>query len=427
MRSSHLFTRTAKEANKAEVSRNAQLLTRAGYVHRLMAGVYQYLPLGLRVLNKIEDIIREEMDAIGGQEVLMPSLHPKENWEKTGRWGKVDVLYKLSGEKGALANDFDFALGPTHEETVTPLVGAYIQSYRDLPVAAYQIQTKFRNEPRPKSGLLRGREFRMKDMYSFHADQGDLDFFYDRATQAYVNVYNRCGVGDITLMTYAGGGIFSKYSHEFQTITPYGEDVIYRIAGSNVAINKEIMGDVEALRDIIPNYQPGDEKKLEELKAIEVGNIFKLGTRFSEAFDAHFTDKGGGRKMMIMGCYGLGPSRLMGAIAECLGDDNGLIWPDTVAPYKIGIINLKKGQEQTDRICEDLYAKLTKAGVETLNDDRDASAGVKFADMDLLGIPWHITVGPRGLEKNMVEIKRRSTGVREELSLDDAFAKLTKA
>src|ERR1700722_2656517 len=245
MRSSHLFTRTTKETNKAEVSRNAQLLTRAGYVARLMAGVYQYLPLGLRVLNKIEDIIREEMNAIGGQEVLMPSLHPKENWEKTGRWSKVDVLYRLSSEQDGKGEP-DLCLGPTHEETVTPLVQAFVHSYRDLPVAAYQVQTKFRNEPRPKSGLLRGREFRMKDMYSFHAEQADLDAFYERATTAYMNVYKRCGLGDRTLITYASGGIFSKYSHEFQTLTPYSEDTVFRVPGSNIAINKEIIEDTSA-------------------------------------------------------------------------------------------------------------------------------------------------------------------------------------
>jgi prolyl-tRNA synthetase len=423
MRLSHLFTRTSKETNKSEPSRNAQLLTRAGYVQRLMAGVYQYLPLGLRVLNKIENIIRAEMDAIGGQEVLMPSLHPRENWEKTGRWQKVDVLYKLSSDTSK-PGEFDLALGPTHEETVTPLVGAFVQSYRDLPVAAYQIQTKFRNEPRPKSGLLRGREFRMKDMYSFHADQADLDAFYERATTAYMNVYKRCGLGAQTLITYASGGMFSKYSHEFQTLTPYGEDIVFRVPGSNIAINKEIIEDVAALKDIIPNYQPGDEKKLEELKSIEVGNIFKLGTRFTEAFDINFATQDGGRKHPVMGCYGLGPSRLLGTIAECLGDDNGLVWPEEVAPYKVGIVNLKQGNEKTDKVCEDVYARLQQAGIEAAYDDRDLSAGNKFADMDLLGLPWHLVVGPRGLEKNMVELKNRATGEKQELSLESALAKL---
>jgi len=424
MRLTHLFTRTSKDSNKSEVSRNAQMLSRAGYISRLQAGVYQYLPLGLRVLTNIENIIREEMNAIGGQEVLMPALHPRENWEKTGRWGSVDVLYKLSSEQGGKGEP-DLALGPTHEETVTPLVSAFVQSYRDLPIAAYQIQTKFRNEPRPKSGLLRGREFRMKDMYSFHADEGDLDDFYQRSIKAYMNVYRRCGVGERTLLTYASGGMFSKYSHEFQTVTPYGEDNVFQVPGTDLAINKEIIGDAAALKEIIPNYQPGDEKKLEEQKAIEVGNIFKLGSRFADAFGMNYTDKEGKIGKPVMGCYGLGPSRLMGTIAECLSDDKGLIWPESVAPYRVGIVNLKVGSGTTDRVCEDLYAKLDDAGIEALYDDRDASAGVKFADMDLLGLPWHITVGPRGLEKNTVEIKNRATGEKQEMGVESALAKVT--
>lgn len=427
MRLSHLFTRTSKEANKSEVSRNAQLLMRAGYVSKLMAGVYQFLPLGLRVLNKIENIIREEMNAVGGQEVLMPSLHPRENWEKTGRWDSVDVLYKLSsGDKTAKDADYDLALAPTHEESVTPLVASFVQSYRDLPVAVYQVQTKFRNEARPKAGLLRGREFRMKDMYSFHADQADLDAFYERCIQAYMNVYERCGLGETTLITYASGGMFSKYSHEFQTISPYGEDVIYRVPGTKFAINKEVVDDKSALAEIIPNYQPGDEAKLEEHKAIEVGNIFKLGTRFSDAFNVQFSDREGNLQKPVMGCYGIGPSRLVGTIAESLSDDHGLVWPESVSPFKVGIINLKQGQEQTDKVCESLYDALTKAGVEVLYDDRSESAGVKFADMDLIGLPWQIVVGPRGVEKNVVEIKNRQTGIREELSIDGALAKMTQ-
>lgn len=423
MRSSQLFTRTSKETNKSEVSRNAQLLTRAGYVQRLMAGVYQYLPLGLKVLNKIEQIVREEMDALGAQEVLMPSLHPKEIWDTTGRWDKVDVLYKLSS--GYESKDLDLALGPTHEETVTPLVTSFIQSYRDLPVAVYQLQTKFRNEARPKSGMLRGREFRMKDMYSFHTDQADLDAFYERATAAYIKVYERCGLGDRTLVTFASGGMFSKYSHEFQTLSEYGEDVIYRLPGTKTAINKEIIDDQAALQDIIPNYQPGDEKKLEECRAIEVGNIFKLGSRFTEAFGKQFTDQDGKLKKIVMGCYGIGPSRLLGTIAECLGDEHGLVWPDNLAPYRVGIINLKQSNEQTDKVCEDLYVKLNSLDMTCLYDDRSESAGAKFADMDLLGMPWQIVVGPRGLDKGLVELKRRATSERHELSLESALAKLT--
>jgi prolyl-tRNA synthetase len=353
----------------------------------------------------------------------MPSLHPREIWDKTQRWDKVDVLYKLnSGHSGS--EECDLCLGPTHEETVTPLVGAFIQSYRDLPTAVYQVQTKFRNEARPKSGLLRGREFRMKDMYSFHMEQSDLDAFYDKAIVAYNNVYARCGLGDKTLLTFASGGIFSKYSHEFQTITPYGEDTVYRIPGSKTAINKEIIDDKDALKDIIPNYKPGDENKLEELKAIEVGNIFKLGSRFADAFNVQYTDKDGTLKKIVMGCYGIGPSRILGTIAEVLSDEHGLVWPENVAPYKVGIVNLKQGHAETDKICEDAYAKLTKAGVTAIYDDRDASVGVKFADMDLLGMPWQLVVGPRGLEKGVVEVKNRASGERQELNPENALNKL---
>ena len=425
MRSSQLFTRTSKDANKTEVSRNAQLLSRAGYVSRLMAGVYQYLPLGLRVLNKIENIVRDEMNAIGGQEILMPTLHPRELWEKTQRWDKVDVLYTLSSNRTDEHAEHDLALAPTHEESVTPLAASFVQSYRDLPFSAYHIQTKLRNEPRPKAGLMRGREFRMKDLYSFHTTQEDLDAFYERVTQAYVNVYERCGLGDLTLLTYASGGIFSKYSHEFQTISEYGEDIVYRLPGTKIAINKEVITDQDALREIIPGYKQGDEFKLEELKAIEVGNIFKLGTRFSDAFDATYTDRDGTAKKIIMGCYGLGTSRMIGAIAECMSDDKGLVWPENVAPFKVGIINLKIGNEATDKASEALYETLNKARIETLYDDRDASAGIKFADMDLLGLPWQVTIGPRGIEKSLVEIKNRKSGEKLEMSVEEALNKLT--
>jgi prolyl-tRNA synthetase len=270
MRLSDLFTRTARESAQGEVSHNARLLIRAGYINQLMAGVYNFLPLGLRVLDRIETIIREEMDGIGAQEILMPALQPKEIWDLTGRWEKVDVLFKLTG-----AGDRELALGPTHEEVVTPLVTGFIRSYRDLPVAVYQVQTKFRNEPRPKAGLLRAREFRMKDMYSFHTDEASLDEFYEKAIGAYRSIFRRCGLASLTVLTFASGGIFSTYSHEFQTLTPFGEDVIYRLPGSDTAINRELIDDEKALAELLPGYNPDDKAKLEELRAIEVANIFK--------------------------------------------------------------------------------------------------------------------------------------------------------
>jgi prolyl-tRNA synthetase len=409
MRRSQYFLKTTKHISKDEVSRNAQLLTRAGMVHQLMAGVYSYLPLGLRVLSKIENIIREEMNAIGGQELLLPALHPREVWDVTGRWDKIDVLFKLKG-----AGERDLALGPTHEEVVTPVGATVIQSYRDLPAAVYQIQTKFRNEARAKSGLLRGREFRMKDMYSFHATQEDLDAFYEKATAAYKRIYQRLGLGELTLRTFASGGAFSKYSHEFQTLTDSGEDLVYRLPNGD-AINEEIIGEKEAIADLIPGYRDGDEKKLATAKAIEVGNIFKLGTRFSEACGLTFADKDGKTKHPVMGCYGLGPSRVMGTIAEVLSDDAGLIWSMEIAPFHVGIINLRPGDAGCDTAAAKLEDQLKAQGLDSLTDDRDTSAGEKFADMDLIGLPWQATIGPKGVAAGEVEWKNRKTGEKQSL------------
>ncbi len=422
MRLSALSTKTVKDVSKADVSRNAQLLTQAGFIDQLMAGVYSYLPLGMKVLSNIENIIREEMNAMGAQEILMPALQPREIWDTTGRWDQVDVLFKLKG-----AGDRDLALGPTHEEVVTPLMGRFIQSYRDLPKAVYQIQTKFRNEPRAKSGLLRGREFRMKDMYSFNSDQKGLDDFYELAIEAYKNVYRRCGLGDLTLVTYASGGVFSKYSHEFQTITEYGEDVIYRIPGTDIAINKEIIDDKDALAGIIPNYKDGDEKNLEELKAIEVGNIFKLGSRFSDAFNIKFADEGGKQGAVHMGCYGIGPSRVMGTIAEVLSDERGLVWPDEVAPYHVHLVSLCRDESDISR-CEEIYAKLQSLGISVLYDDRQGvQAGAKLGDADLMGMPRRVVVSAKTLAENSVEFKARGDQNAVLTPIETFYSVLTEA
>lgn len=407
MKISKLFTRTSKNIQSDEVSRNAQLLMRAGFIDKLMAGAYSYLPLGLRVLNKIENIIREEMNSIDGQEILLPGLHPKEIWERTGRWDTVDVLFKLKG-----SGNRDLALGPTHEEVVTPVVSQFVKSYKDLPFAAYQIQTKYRNEARAKSGLLRGREFRMKDMYSFHANQQCLDEFYERVVAAYKRVYERCGLGEITYITFASGGMFSTYSHEFQTVTEYGEDTIYLVPGTNIAINKEIINDENALKGIIPAYQKGDEKKLQEARAIEVGNIFKLGTKFSDAFSATYADEKGSRQSIIMGCYGIGPSRVMGTVAECLSDKNGLAWPSEISPYTVHLVSLFK-DEAGRTAADSLYQQLEGMGIDVLYDDRtNISSGQKFSDADLIGIPIRIVVSPRTISNGLAEIKlRKSTEV----------------
>lgn len=405
MKQSQLVTKTQKANAQQDPSINAQLLERAGYISKLMAGVYTFLPLGLKVLTKIENIVREEMDALGGQEILMPGLQPKENWEKTGRWDKVDILFKLKG-----AGDRDLCLGPTHEEVVTPLLATFIQSYKDLPKHVYQVQTKFRNEARPKSGLLRGREFRMKDLYSFHANEQDLDIYYDKVKASYLKIFARCGLGDLTYLTYASGGTFSKYSHEFQTITPYGEDIIFVCNKCNVAINKEI---IEELNKCL-NCSNAD---LKSEKAIEVGNIFNLKTRFSDAFDLTYTDNNDEQKPVLMGCYGLGTSRLMGTIVEVLHDERGIIWPKEIAPFDIHLISLVKEAGDLDKVNK-VYHELQNSGFDVLYDDRNVQAGEKFADADLLGMPLRLVLSNKTLAQNSAEVKLRNKTESQLISLD---------
>jgi prolyl-tRNA synthetase len=400
MLQSQLFYKTTKEISEEEKSINARILVRAGFVDKLMAGVYTYLPLGLRVLNKIKNIIREEMNAIGGQELLMPALTPKENWTITGRWDTIDVLFKLEGSGGK-----EYALGSTHEEIVTPLVKKMINSYKDLPVAVYQIQDKFRDEPRAKSGLLRGREFSMKDLYSFHADEADLDSYYEKAKEAYLKIFHRLGLDAI--VAEASGGTFSKYSHEFQVLTESGEDIIFYCEKCRYAQNREV---AEAKAG---DKCPKCGGKIIEGKAIEVGNIFKLKTKFSEAFNLNFLDKEGKKKLAVMGCYGIGPSRVLGAIAEVSHDEKGIIWPKEVAPFDIHLVALFGKNEKENKKVKDesekLLGSLQKAGFEVLYDDREnASAGVKFGESDLFGIPVRLVISEKTLEKDGVEIKKRA-------------------
>lgn len=391
MKQSQLFTKTIKELPKDEASYNAQALIRAGFVDKSAAGVYSFLPLGWKVINKIRNIICEEMEAIDGQEINMPSLAPKENWQATGRWDTLDVLFKTSG-----SDEKEYALNPTHEEVVTPLAKKFITSYRELPLAVFQIQNKFRNEKRAKSGLLRGREFLMKDLYSFHADQADLDNYYERVIVAYNNIFRRFGLGKKTYLTYASGGSFSKYSHEFQTLTAAGEDIIYVCDDCQMAINKEIIAD----QNTCPKC---GKANLREDKAVEVGNIFKLGTKYSEPFDLKYQDKDGEKKMVIMGCYGLGLSRALGTIVEICHDDKGIIWPEAVAPFKVHLLSLGEN-EKADKIYNDLQ----KEGVEVLYDDRDLSAGEKFVDADLIGCPYRLVISKKSLENGGLELKRRN-------------------
>ncbi len=405
MRYSRLFTKTTKQAPHDADSINAKYLVQAGFVDPLMAGVYTYLPLGLRVLQKIQNIIREEMQAIGGQEILMPALLPADPWKKSGRWEDPgpEVMFQFTG-----AGDREMGLGWTHEEIVTPLMQRFIHSYKDLPVAVYQIQDKFRNEPRAKSGILRGREFNMKDLYSFHRTPEDLEAYYAVAMEAYKRVFARCGIQAIA--TEASGGAFSKVSHEFQMPTEAGEDIIFVNGAGDYAWNREIVPD---LKDGDP--APDGSGPVRMMKAIEVGNIFKLATRFSDPFELKFTDEDGSQKPVFMGCYGIGPSRLAGAIVEASHDERGIIWPASVAPFQAHLVSLKsKDASVQDRItqaAQDLYDELQARRVEILWDDRaDVSAGEKFADADLIGVPLRLVVSEKMLKENSVEWKERTNG-----------------
>lgn len=399
MRLSQLFTRTRKEAPADETAKNAQLLIKAGYVHKEMAGVYSYLPLGLRVLNNIEQIVREEMNALGGQEVQLTALQSRDLWEKTDRWdeAKVDNWFKTK-----LANGTELGLGFTHEEPISNMLKSFITSYKDLPFAAYQIQTKFRNELRSKSGLMRGREFLMKDMYSFSLTEEQHAEFYVRTQQAYKKVYDRLGIGDRTFMTFASGGSFSKFSHEFQTLSDAGEDTIYLDRTKGIAVNKEVYKD-EVLSEL-----GLDKASLEEVKGIEVGNIFNLNTKFSAPFDLSFTDEKGEAHTLIMGSYGIGVSRLMGTIAELLSDEKGLVWPENIAPAKIYLARLGAAEEVV-KAADELYGRLTANGVAVLYDDRDVRPGEKFADADLLGIPYRIVISDRTVAAGKHELKKRES------------------
>jgi prolyl-tRNA synthetase len=413
---SQLFSKTRREDPKGEVSQNAKLLIRAGFIHKEMAGVYSYLPLGLRVLNKINDIIRKEMDALGAVELELTALQNPLLYEKTDRWSgdKVDIWFKTELQTGG-----ELGLGFTHEEAITELLKNHVSSYKDLPRAIYQIQTKFRNETRAKSGILRGREFLMKDLYSFHVSEEDLDNFYDKVKGAYERIFERIGLGDSTYITFASGGVFSKYSHEFQTLSEAGEDLIYLSEGKKLAVNKEVLND-ETLSELGLSRE-----ELSEKKSIEVGNIFKLGTRFSQPLGLYFKDEKGGSRPVVMGCYGLGPARIMGVIAEIKSDNKGLVWPRAVAPFDIHLVVLGKevglsgdreALTETAKTALEIYEGLTASGKEVLCDDRDLSAGEKLADADLLGIPFRLVISDSAIKKGKFELVDRATGEIEYLS-----------
>ena len=413
MKYSNLFGKTSKSIQADADSANAKLLTQGGFVAKQMAGVYNYLPLGLRVLTKIQNIIREEMDAVGGNEILMPAMTQESNYVQTGR-EKMDVLFHLQGR-----DESELVLNPTHEEVVTPLVQKYVFSYRDLPMAVYQIQNKFRNEPRAKSGLLRGREFSMKDLYSFHVSTEDLDTFYhEKMIPAYRKVYDRLGLGERTILTYASGGAFSRYSHEFQVLSDVGEDTIYLCQKcKKSAINKEIYSDE------MKTCMDCGGLEMEPVKAIEAGNIFKLGARFSEAVDFKYADSEGKEQLVQMGSYGIGPSRVMGTIVEVSHDEKGIIWPKSVAPYAVHMVSLGV-DENVNEEAKKIYEKLLAKGVEVLWDDRDASAGAKLADADLIGIPTRLVISKKTLAEDSVEVKERNEKDAEMVKLSDILKKL---
>lgn len=414
MRQSMLFTKTKKEAPADEVSRNAELLIRGGFIHKEMSGVYSYLPLGLRVFNKIISIIREEMNNIGGQEVLLGALQDKSTWEPTNQWNdnEVDVWFKTK-----LKNETELGLAVTHEAPMTKMLTEFIRSYKDLPKAIYHFQIKFRNEIRAKSGIMRTREFIMKDLYSFNINEKNHLEFYEKAKEAYKNIFKRVGIGHITYLTFASGGMFSKFSHEFQTLTSTGEDTIYINEENNIAINKEVFTDkIKKSLGLSGNFK--------EAKAVEVGNIFTLGTKFSDALNLKYQTEGGENKSVFMGSYGIGPGRVMGTVVEVLSDDKGIIWPSSIAPFTVHLLALGDDKEISKEAVK-VYESLLKANIEVLFDDRTGmSAGEKFADADLLGIPWRAVVSTRSISEGGIEIKKRSEEKGKVIPLDELLKML---
>ena len=411
MRQSHLFTKTRREAPRDELAKNAQLLIRAGFVHKEMAGAYSYLPLGARTLGNIEEIVRKEMNAIGGQEIRMATLHPSEPWKLSGGWDQVDVLFKIDSR-----TEKQYALGQSEEEIITPIAGEYALSYKDLPVSIYQIGQKYRDELRAKSGIMRGKEFGMKDMYSFHTNQEDFDRFYEIVKQAYLKIYAQCGL--VAKVTEASGGSFSqKISYEFMVLTDAGEDTILYCEECDYCVNVEVAGDLKE-GDTCPKCGKGN---LKSGVASEVGNVFDLGTRYPKALGFMYKDEEGNEQYPIMGCYGLGTTRLMGVIVEALADEKGMVWPGSVAPFSLHLVNAMPNDAEAVQYADELYDLLTARGVAVLYDDRDIRAGEKFADSDLIGIPSRVVVGKEALAGNSLELVNRASGEVERYTREELF------
>lgn len=413
MRQTQLFTKTKKEAPADEVAKNAQLLIQAGYIYKNMAGAYSFLPLGLKVIENINKIIREEMDAIGGQEMHMPSLQDPELWKKSNRWSDemVDVWFKSELKAGG-----EVGLAWTHEEVITDIMRQYVSSYKDLPFFAYQIQTKFRNEMRAKSGIMRTREFWMKDMYSFSATQEQHDNFYNACADAYMKIFTRIGIGEMTYKTFASGGAFTKFSHEFQTLADAGEDVVYVNEAKGIAVNEEVLADT----DLSELGVTKDE--LIQKKSIEVGNIFSLGTKFSEAIGLMYKNEAGEAVPVIMGSYGIGPARAMGTVVDLLSDEKGIVWPESIAPFDVHLIGLNNDDSEVRDYTDGIYEALKKRGATVLYDDRDARAGEKFADSDLMGMPYRVVVSRKTKEEGKFEVVTRATGETRYLTEDELMA-----
>jgi prolyl-tRNA synthetase len=397
MRQSQLFTKTSKQVPADETALNAQLLIRAGFIYKEMAGVYGYLPLGLKVVENIKQIVREEMNALGSLEIIMTNLQRQELWETTDRWNDelVDIWFKTKLKSGS-----EVGLAWSHEEPITHMMKNYISSYRDLPTSVYQFQTKLRNELRAKSGIMRGREFVMKDMYTYSRNDEEHKKIYDAATAAYLKVFDRVGIGEHTFLTYASGGSFTQFSHEFQTITDAGEDIIYLDRGKKLAINKEVYND-----EII-NQLGLNKANIQEIKASEVGNIFSFGGTKSEQLGLYFTDQDGEDKPVILGSYGIGITRLMGVIAELFSDSKGLVWPEAIAPARVHLISIGDDEKIINQ-ADELYNLLTDAGIDVLYDDRNVRPGEMFADADLIGIPSRVVISNKTLEADGFEYKLR--------------------
>ncbi|KKR87916.1 MAG: Prolyl-tRNA synthetase [Candidatus Curtissbacteria bacterium GW2011_GWA1_41_11] len=411
MRLSQLISKTSKQVPHDEVSTNAKLLIRAGFIRKEVAGVYNFLPLGLRVINKISQIVREEMNAAGGQEVLLSALQNKKSWEATGRWKSFDALFKVKSKYQA-----DYALGPTHEEVLVPIAKEFVSSYRDLPLYIFQIQNKFRDEARAKAGLLRGREFLMKDLYSFHESEKDMLNYYEKMKTVYTKTFKRLGLE--TIETKAAGGTFSDFSHEYQVICESGEDEIIYCPGGDYAENTEI-ATVKEGKQCDLGHGP-----LKKVKTIEVGNIFPLKDKFSKAFNLTYKDRSGKDHLVLMGCYGIGISRLMGAIVEVHHDEKGIIWPKQVSPFSAHLLVVSDESGVTSQ-AEEIYKKLTKAGINVLWDDREnVSAGEKFADCDLIGIPIRLVVSKK-VGKGKLEVKSRDNEKTEVIPIDQLLKRFS--